>query len=51
MFAGGPCARELGLGGDPLGYVDGPNAYMYGFGNPADWNDPFGLEGDTGFDR
>ncbi|MCP5024211.1 MAG: hypothetical protein GY930_20880, partial [bacterium] len=35
---------------DPLGYVDGPNAYMYGFGNPADWNDPFGLEGDTGFD-
>ena len=29
---------------DPLGYVDGPNAYSYGFSSPTNWTDPFGLE-------
>ena len=29
---------------DPLGYVDGPNAYSYGYSSPTNWTDPFGLE-------
>ena len=33
---------------DPLGYVDGPNAYTYGFSDPANWTDPMGLEAGGG---
>lgn len=33
---------------DPLGYVDGPNAYSYALSNSVDWTDPFGLEAETG---
>jgi RHS repeat-associated protein len=29
---------------DPLGYVDGPNAYAYGMNSPANYSDPMGLE-------
>jgi len=29
---------------DPLGYVDGPNPYVYGFSDPVNWTDPFGLQ-------
>ncbi len=28
---------------DPLGYVDGPNAYAYGYSSPSNWIDPLGL--------
>ena len=33
---------------DPLGYVDGPNAYSYGYSSPTNWTDPFGLEAKKG---
>ncbi len=33
---------------DPLGYQDGPNPYTYGFSDPVNWVDPFGLEANSG---
>ena len=29
---------------DPIGYVDGPNPYSFGFSNPTNMTDPLGLE-------
>jgi len=36
------------LSPDPLGMVDGPNLYAYVNNNPANWIDPWGLEGNGG---
>src|SRR5690606_30981618 len=33
---------------DPLGYVDGPSAYGFAGGDPANSSDPFGLYADAG---
>jgi RHS repeat-associated protein len=42
-------AYDTGLGRwlseDPLGFVDGPNVYVYVFDNPVQWVDPMGLYG------
>ena len=34
---------------DPLGFIDGPNRYLYVGNNPLYWLDPFGLE-DSAYD-
>lgn len=36
------------LSPDPLGAIDSPNLFQYGFGSPGTWMDPFGLSGDGG---
>lgn len=37
------------LSADPLGLIDGPNAYAYAFSDPANWCDPFGLSSEPGW--
>ncbi len=39
---------ELGrfISSDPLGYVDGPSMYAFGFNDPVNSSDPLGLSGD-----